>query len=149
MNTISWRSATQPNPMENNPRLVFERLFGEGGTTQQRAAQLRRNRSILDTITDQMGVLRQALGPSDQSRVGEYFDSIREVERRIQVAETADSESTLPELLERRIGIPDWYDAHSKLMFDLWTLAFQADVTRVVTKMMCREVNRVPIRGSA
>jgi hypothetical protein len=141
MNTISWRSATQPNPMENNPRLVFERLFGEGGTTQQRAAQLRKNRSILDTITDQMGALRQSLGPGDQTRVGEYFDSIREVERRIEIAETADTESTLPELLERPIGIPESYDAHSKLMFDLWTLAFQADVTRVVTKMMCREVN--------
>jgi hypothetical protein len=141
MNTISWRSATQPNPMENNPRIVFERLFGEGGTTDQRAAQLRKNRSILDTITGQMSGLRQTLGPSDRVRVGEYFDSIREVERRIQIAEKADSESTLPELLERPIGIPDSYDAHSKLMFDLWTLAYQADVTRVVTKMMCREVN--------
>jgi hypothetical protein len=141
MNTISWRSATQPNPMENNPRVVFERLFGEGGTTGQRAAQLRKNRSILDAVTDQMTGLRQTLGPSDRARVGEYFESIREVERRIQVSEAADTESTLPELLERPIGIPESYDEHSKLMFDLWTLAFQADITRVVTKMMCREVN--------
>lgn len=141
MNTISWRTATTPNPMENNPRAVFERMFGDGGTAAERRTQMKKTRSILDWVTDDMNRLQQSLGQVDRTRVNEYFDAVREVERRIEKAEAQNGESTLPDALERPIGIPDDYDDHAKLMFDLLALAYQADVTRVFTHMMCREVS--------
>jgi hypothetical protein len=140
LNTLAWRTATAPLPTENNPRIVFERLFGDGGTAEQRIAQVRENRSILDSVMDDLRRLEGTLGPADRSSVGEYVDSVREVERRIQRAEHQGSEGELP-TLERPAGIPDRFDEHVKLMYDLQLLAFRADITRVVTFMLGRELN--------
>jgi hypothetical protein len=139
LNTLAWRSPTTPLPTENNPRVVFERLFGDGGSREQRAAQLRRNRSIIDSVLDDLHRLQQRLGPSDRVQVGEYVDSVREVERRIGAVESH-ADSQLPEL-ERPRGIPDRFDEHVKLMYELQWLAFRADLTRVVTFMLGRELN--------
>jgi Protein of unknown function (DUF1552) len=140
MNTLAWSSATTPLPTEANPRVVFERMFGDGGTLAERKAELRKNASILDWVNDDMASLQRKLGPSDRTKVGEYVDSVREIERRIQMAEQ-DNGSALPDQLDRPIGVPaDWED-HVKLMFDLQVLALQADITRVITFQMAREVS--------
>ncbi len=128
--TISWRTPTTPLPMENNPRVVFERLFGEGGTAAERLAEQRRDRSILDWVTGEVSDLRRQLGASDQLRVAEYLDSVREVERRIQMSETEGDTLSL-ELPPLPMGIPDSFEDHIKLMYDLLVLAYQADITRV------------------
>ena len=128
--TISWRTPTTPLPMENNPRVVFERLFGEGGTAAERLAEQRRDRSILDWVTGEVSDLRRQLGASDQLRVAEYLDSVREVERRIQMSETEGDTLSL-ELPPLPMGIPDGFEDHIKLMYDLLVLAYQADITRV------------------
>jgi hypothetical protein len=140
MNTLAWRTPTTPLPMENNPRVVFERLFGEGGTAEQRQAQLRKNHSVLDSVKEEADRLRQSIGPSDRVKVDDYFDAMRETERRIQKAEQQSAHSPLP-VLERPAGIPESFDDHVKLMYDLQWLAFQADITRVFTFMLGREVN--------
>ena len=139
MNTLAWSSATTPLPTENNPRVVFERLFGDGGTSAQRLAQARERKSILDSVTEELGRLVKTLGPEDRSKVGDYADSVREVERRIQRVET--HAATSAPTLDRPMGIPERFDEHVKLMFDLQCLAFQADITRVVTFMLGRELN--------
>ena len=126
-------------PTENNPRVVFERLFGEGGSPERRTAQARRTRSILDSVLEDLGRLQKRLGPGDQTRVTDYVDSVREVERRIQGVETrADVE--LPTLV-RPSGIPERFDEHVGLMYELQWLAFRADLTRVVTFMLGRDLN--------
>jgi hypothetical protein len=140
MNTLAWRSTTMPLPTENNPRLVFERLFGTGGTTEQRAAQARKNRSVLDSVADDFLRLSRSLGPADRAHVDEYLSSVREVERRIQMVETLGADTGLP-ALERPRGIPENFGDHVKLMYELQWLAFQADMTRVVTFMLGRELN--------
>jgi hypothetical protein len=140
VNTLAWRTATTPLPTENNPRAVFERLFGDGGTPAQRAARIRRKRSILDSVMDDLARLGRRVGPSDQARMSEYLDSVREVERRIQRTEQQGGASVVP-TLERPIGIPDRFDDHVKLMFDLQWLAYQADITRVSTFMFGRELS--------
>ena len=137
-NTFSWRNPTTPLPMEHNPRVVFERLFGEGGTSTQRAARLAEDRSILDAVREDMLRLEQTLGVGDRSRVNQYLDAVREIERRIQQAELQ-SGDTLPDVLERPVGIPESFDEHARLMFDLQALAFQADITRVFTFLIGRE----------
>jgi hypothetical protein len=139
LNTLAWSSPTSPLPTENNPRIVFERLFGDGGSTAQRMERARRNRSILDSVREDLSRLQGTLGPSDRVKVSGYVDSIRELERRIQKIE-ASGESELPDL-ERPTGTPDRYDEHVKLMYELQFLAFQADITRVVTFMLGRELN--------
>jgi hypothetical protein len=141
MNTISWRTPTTPLPMENNPRLVFERLFGEGGTSAERLSEMRKDRSILDSVTEEMVRLQRMLGPSDRSTVSEYLEGVRDVERRIHRAEqqTLEGESPLPDVLERPVGIPDSFEEHAKLMYDLQLLAFQADITRVISFQVGRE----------
>ena len=139
LNTLAWSSPTSPLPTENNPRIVFERLFGDGGSTAQRVARARQNRSILDSVREDLSRLQGELGPSDRVKVSGYVDSIRELERRIQRVE-ASGASELPDL-ERPTGIPDRYDEHVKLMYELQFLAFQADITRVVTFMLGRELN--------
>jgi hypothetical protein len=141
MNTISWRSPTTPNPNENNPRVVFERLFGEGGTAAQRMSQLRKDRSILDSVTQEMARLQGNLGVGDRTRVGEYLDSIRDIERRIQKAEEQSARITTP-VLERPVGVPESFEEHLELMFDLQVLAYQADITRVITFMLGRELSQ-------
>jgi hypothetical protein len=138
LNTLAWTSPTTPLPTENNPRVVFERLFGDGGSKEQRAAQIRRNRSIIDSVLEDFHRLQRRLGPADRTQVSEYVDAVREVERRIQGVEGADAE--LP-VLERPRGIPERFDEHVKLMYELQWLAFRADLTRVVTFMLGRELN--------
>ena len=139
MNTLSWSTATTPLPTENNPRIVFERLFGDGGTAEQRLARARENRSILDSVMADLARLQNSLGPSDRTKVADYVDSVREVERRIQRVEQRNA-SDLPDL-NQPSGIPDRFDEHVKLMYELQWLAYRADVTRVVTFMLGRELN--------
>jgi hypothetical protein len=139
MNTLSWRTATTPLPTENNPRIVFERLFGDGGSPEQRLARARENRSILDSVMADLDRLQKSLGAGDRTRVTDYVDAVREVERRIQGVEQR-SISDLPDL-NQPAGIPDRFDAHVKLMYELQWLAYRADITRVVTFMLGRELN--------
>jgi hypothetical protein len=136
--TISWRTPSTPLPMDNNPRTVFERMFGEGSTAAKRLAQIRRNRSILDSLPQEIASLQKALGPSDRHRVDEYLYSVRETEHRIQVAEEQSAKRD-PLAMERPNGAPDKWADHCKLMFDLITLALQADVTRVFTFLIAQE----------
>src|SRR5262249_29812372 len=137
-NTISWRTPTTPLPMEVNPRVVFERMFGDGGTPDERRAQVREDRSILDSVKEAVAGLERRLGAGDRVKVAEYLDAMREIERRIQVTERQSGDS-LVELTERPIGVPESYGEHAKLMFDLAALAFQADITRVFTLLLGRE----------
>jgi hypothetical protein len=139
MNTLSWSSATTPLPTENNPRIVFERLFGDGGTPEQRLARARENRSILDSVMADLDRLQKSLGPGDRTKVSDYVDSVREVERRIQRVEQR-STSDLADL-NQPSGIPERFDEHVKLMYELQWLAYRADITRVVSFMLGRELN--------
>jgi hypothetical protein len=140
MNTISWRTPTTPLPMEINPRVVFDRLFGDGASTKERLERIDQQRSILDAAMAQVRHLEGTLGGSDRNRVAEYLDTIREIERRIQLAEKQNANSSLA-VPTSPAGIPDNHEEHSKLMFDLMALSFQADITRVSTFMMAREVS--------
>jgi hypothetical protein len=141
VNTLSWRGATTPLPMENHPRAVFERLFGDGDSTDSaaRQARLQKDRSILDSVTEEVANLQRGLGARDQTKLTEYLEAIRDVERRIQNAEEQSAQE-LPSV-ERPAGIPSSYAEHAKLMFDLQVLAYQCDLTRVITLMMAREVS--------
>src|SRR5499426_740930 len=129
-NNLSWSSPTTPLPAEAHPRIVFERLFGEGGSPADRRSALKRRASLLDWVRDDISRLQQTLGPDDRARVNQYLDSIREVERRIQKAESDSGGDQLPDL-DRPVGVPASYADHAKLMFDLQALAMQGDVTRV------------------
>ncbi|HET9269605.1 MAG TPA: DUF1552 domain-containing protein, partial [Vicinamibacterales bacterium] len=140
LNTLAWSSPTAPLPTENNPRLVFERLFGDGGTPAQRQAQARENRSLLDSVMADLSRLQKDLGAADRARVGEYLEAVREIEGRIQRAERRSSDESLAHL-DRPTGIPSRFDEHVKLMFELQWLAFRGDLTRVVTFMLGRELN--------
>ncbi|MEO5741872.1 MAG: DUF1552 domain-containing protein [Vicinamibacterales bacterium] len=137
--TICWRGDTTPMPMENNPRAVFERLFGDTGSTDPKArlSRIQQDRSILDSVTAEVAHLQQSLGHGDRSKLNEYLDAIRDVERRIQKAEEQ-SEQGLP-LVTHPAGIPGTYDEHAKLLIDLQVLAYQCDLTRIITLMMGRE----------
>ena len=139
-NTISWRSPTTPNPMEINPRAVFERLFGDGETNDPaaRLKMMKEDRSILDFIRGDVARLQPGLGSRDKSKLAEYLDGIRDIERRIQKAEEQSATMKLP-LLERPTSIPDEFEEHAKIMSDLIVIAFQTDMTRVVSFMMARE----------
>lgn len=140
-NTISWRTPTTPLPMENNPRAVFERMFGASDSTDpaMRQARLQQDRSILDFVTSEVKALNRALGAGDQGKLSEYLEAVRDVERRIQTAERQ-SERELP-VVEQPMGIPDTFDAHARLMYDLLALAYQCDLTRVGTFMIGKEVS--------
>jgi hypothetical protein len=129
---LSWRSATQPNPTEGDPRVVFERMFGEETSNEERLARIRADRSILDAVVGQVNKLQTKLGGSDRLTVNEYLDTVRDVEKRIQKAEQQNASSTFS-TGERPTGIPETFQAHRELMFDLLALAFQADITRVAT----------------
>ncbi len=137
--TISWRGPTTPLPMEHNPRTVFERLFGDSGSTnpQARLARLAQERSILDSVSQTAAQLAKELGPGDRSKVSEYFEAIRDVERRIQKAEEQNTRQ-LP-VVDQPAGVPTSFGDHAKLMYDLFVLAYQADLTRVVTFMTGHE----------
>jgi hypothetical protein len=142
--TISWRSATQPLPMEYNPRSVFERLFGDSGTTERssREARMRQHKSILDSVNAKLLDLRRQLGPHDQAKVEQYTESIRDIERRIQRAEEQ-STLELPSM-EQPQGVPPVFEDHLELMLDLQLLAFQTDLTRVISFMLGKEQSARP-----
>ena len=139
-NNLSWSSPTTPLPAEAHPRLVFESLFGEGGTRAERQAALRKRASLLDFVKEDIARLERALGPADRAKVGHYLETVREVERRIQKAEADVAENPLPDL-DRPVGVPAAYADHARLMFDLQVLAMQGDVTRVITFQLARETS--------
>jgi len=139
-NNLSWSSPTTPLPAEAHPRIVFERLFGEGGSTADRRADLRRRASLLDSLREDITRLQTKLGPEDRTRVGQYLETVREVERRIQMAEAGTTDQPLPDL-DRPAGVPVGYAEHARLMFDLQVLALQGDVTRVITFQLARETS--------
>ena len=150
MNTISWRTGTSPLPMEINPRSVFERMFGDSDSTSaaERMRRVARQRSILDSVTEGVARLTTGVGSSDRNKINEYLSSIRDIERRIQVAEkdTDQAGASEQEAMERPVGIPTTFADHAKLMFDLQLVAFQSDLTRVTTFMMGREQTDRPYR---
>jgi hypothetical protein len=138
VNTFSWRTPTMPLPNENNPRVVFERLFGDGGTPEQRLGQFAKDRSILDFVGEDLSQLRGQLGAGDRNTVAEYLDALRDVEQRIQKGERTSATTPLPTSTQPA-GIPESFADHADLMVDLQFLAFQADVTRVITFQTSRE----------
>jgi hypothetical protein len=142
--TLSWRSPTQALPVEYNPRAIFERLFGDTGKTDwgAREARMRQHKSILDSVTDKLAHLKRELGPQDQNKVNEYTDAIRDVERRIQKAEEQ-RDVPLP-AMEAPQGVPPVFEDHLALMLDLQLLAFQADLTRVISFMIGKEQSARP-----
>jgi Protein of unknown function (DUF1552) len=145
-NTIAWQSPTSPLPMENNPQVVFERLFGDGSTEQERAARRAQERSLLDDVMEASASLNRELPAADRVRLDRYLTDVREVERRVAMAETSiPAGMSLP---TAPTGIPDDFDPHVKLLFDLQVLAWQADVTRVVTLMFAHEVSNAVFAAS-
>ncbi len=140
MNSISWRTPTQPLPMEINPRVVFERLFGDGSNAAERLARKQEDRSILDSITGEVSHLQNGLGTRDRTKISDYLDNIREIERRIQMAEKRASLNV--NVPETPIGVPESFDEHAKIMYELQVLAFQAEITRVSTFMIARDLSQ-------
>jgi hypothetical protein len=142
--SISWASPSEPLPMIRDPRAVFDQLFGVGATPEARAMRRRRDRSILDWVTESVNELKGTLGAADKARLSEYLDDVREIERRIQKVEAFNKSGEQRELPGAPVGVPDSYDEHVKLMMDLQVLAFQSDITRVVAFKLSRDVsNRV------
>jgi hypothetical protein len=138
-NTISWKTPTIPLPMENNPQVVFEKLFGDGSNNADRLARKQQSRSLLDSVMDQVASLQRELPASDRTRLGEYLDDVREIERRIQKAENQiPADLKLP---EAPVGVPESFDEHFKIMYDLQVLAFRAEITRVATLMYARDTS--------
>ena len=137
-NSISWSSPTQPLPMELNPQVVFERMFGDGSTIEERAARRQRNRSILDSLTDSLSRLRKDSSPSDRVRLDDHTENVREIERRLEIAMKAST--VAPADMTVPVGVPQTFDEHIKLQFDLMALAFQADITRVGTLLFARDL---------
>jgi len=140
MNTLNWQTPTTPLPMEINPRVVFERMFGGGRTADERLARMRTDRSILDFVKDDLRALESGLGTKDRLRLDEYTEHVREIERRIERSERQAHEQ--PDVPAEPVGVPESYEAHVALMFDLLAIAYQADLTRVFTFMMAREVSQ-------
>jgi hypothetical protein len=139
VNTVSWRNETTPNPAETHPRVVFERLFGDGGTAAQRQKRVKETSSILDSLSEEVNSLGKSLGPGDRTKLNEYMDSIREIESRIQNTEAQSQHSI--ELPDRPVDVPDSFDEYTKTMLDLVALAYQADITRVFTMIFARELS--------
>jgi Protein of unknown function (DUF1552) len=138
-NTISWKTPTVPLPMEHNPQVLFEKLFGEGSTADERLARKQQSRSLLDSVTTEIASLNKELPASDRSRMADYLDDVREIERRIQKAENQTPKDV--KVPDAPVGIPEAFDDHFKIMFDLQTLAFQANITRVATMMYARDTS--------
>ena len=140
MNTISWKTATTPLPMEINPRVLFERMFGRPGTSSQRLQRMRENRSILDSVREDVADLEKKLGAKDRGRLDDYLGNIREIEQCIQKAEQqATTKATVP---DAPIGIPESFDEHARLMYDLLAVAWEANITRVFTYMKSRDASQ-------
>ena len=140
MNSIAWRSPSLPLPMEINPRVIFERLFGDGSNAAERAQRKTEDRSILDSVTREAAQLNTGLGQRDRTIVSEYLDNVREIERRIQKAEKQVASQV--EVPDSPIGVPESFDEHAKLMFDLQVLAYRAEITRVCTFMLARDLSQ-------
>ena len=141
MNTISWKTPTTPMPLESNPRVVFERLFGRPGSPEQRLRRLRQNRSILDSVQGDVAAIERGLGTRDKARLDEYLAHVREVEGRIQRAERqSDARLAAP---TAPIGVPETWEEHATVMFDLMALAWEADLTRVFSFMLNREASQL------
>ena len=136
-NTISWQTPVRPMPMQVNPQVVFERLFGEGGTAEERIARREQQRSILDSVTASLGRLESQVGGADRMRIEQYLQDVREIERRLQIAAKASADTPA---IPMPFGIPDSFDEHIKLQFDLLALAFQADISRVGTLLYARDL---------
>ncbi len=137
-NTISWSSPTQPLPMELNPQVVFERMFGDGSTVEQRAKRRKRDGSILDSLTGSLSRLRNESSTADRAVINDYTENVREIERRLQIAMKAST--VAPTDMSVPVGVPQTFDEHIKLQFDLMALAFQADITRVGTLLFARDL---------
>jgi hypothetical protein len=139
INTVSWRNPTTPNPTESNPRVIFERLFGDGGDAAARQARMLSEGSILDSLMTEVNRLSGTLGAGDKGKLSEYLESIREIELRIKNPQSKSAQSV--ELVERPTGMPESFDEHTKLMFDLQLLAYRADITRVFSMILSRELS--------
>src|SRR5204862_157000 len=139
VNTVSWRNEMTPNLTENHPRLVFERLFGDGGSSAERLARVRKTSSILDSVREEARRLASSVGAGDRTKLDEYLDAVREVEQRIQSAESSGRHDVA--LPDRPTGIPASFEEHTKLMLDLVLLAFQTDTTRIFSLILAREVS--------
>jgi len=139
VNTVSWRNETTPNPAETHPRVVFERLFGDGGSSAQRIARMKSTGSILDSIAEEVSSLSKTLGRGDRTKLNEYMDSVREIEQHIQNTESQGVHSV--ELPDRPVDVPDSFDEYTKMMLDLVALGYQADVTRVFSMIFARELS--------
>jgi hypothetical protein len=139
INTVSWRNATTPNPAEMNPRVVFERLFGDGGDAASRQQRATDEGSLLDSVMREVTRVSKTLGPGDRTKLDEYLDSVREIEQRIK--NPASQSAQQVELIDRPMDVPESFDEHTKLMFDLQALAFRADLTRVFSMVMSRELS--------
>lgn len=139
-NCLSWSSPTTPLPSEAHPQIIFERLFGDGTTAKERTASMKRRASLLDSVKEEFATLEKQLGASDRVRLGQYLDTVREVERRIQRAAANTRDNPLPDR-ERPVGVPTSYADHARLMFDLQALAYQGDITRVITFQLARETS--------
>src|SRR5688572_2626666 len=139
VNTISWRNETTPNPAETHPRIVFERLFGDGGSSAQRMARVKSTGSILDSIMDEVNSLGKTLGRGDRTKLNEYTDAVREIEQRIQNTEAQGAHNI--SLIDRPVDVPESFDDYTKMMLDLVALAYQADITRVFTMIFARELS--------
>ncbi|MEP7304425.1 MAG: DUF1552 domain-containing protein, partial [Acidobacteriota bacterium] len=137
-NTISWSSPTQPLPMELNPQVVFERMFGDGSTIEQRASRRKRDRSILDSLTGSLSRLRNEVSAADRAKLDDYSQNVREIERRLQIAMKAST--VAPADMNVPVGVPQTFDEHIKLQFDLLALSFQADITRIGTLLFARDL---------
>jgi hypothetical protein len=145
-NTLSWKTPTLPLPMENNPQIVFERLFGDGSTDAERRERREQAKSLLDSVGQQVARLNKNLPAADRSRLGDYLDEVREVERRVHLV---DSKLTADlELPEAPVGVPNGFEAHLDLMFDLQVLAFKSEITRISTLMLARENSNAVFAGS-
>ena len=140
MNTLSWQSETAPLPMEINPRSVFEQLFGGGGNLDERLARMRTDRSLLDFVADDLKDVQAGIGSRDRARLSQYLDHVREIERRIQRAEQ--QAATIPDVPNAPVGVPESFEEHVELLFDLLFVAYQADLTRVFTFMLGRELSQ-------
>ena len=140
LNSTSWRAPNAPLPHEGDPRVVFQRLFGDGGSVASRLEEMRKDRSILDSVMESVAGLKRRLGVNDRALMGDYLDSVREVEQRIVRAERTNAVTPLP-AVEQPSGIPDEYDAHAKLLMDLLLLAYQGDITRVSCLQIGRELS--------
>jgi len=146
-NTISWQAATSPLPMEHNPQVIFEKLFGDGSTDEERSARRQQSRSLLDSVVGQVSALNSELPAGDRGRLGEYLDNIREIERRIEKAE-AQMETAALDVPDAPVGIPNAFEDHIKLLIDLKVLAWQAEITRISTLMLAPELSNAVYPGT-